>query len=253
MLTASFCCFRGITAAAEARLWQAGVLSWADFLRDGGRVVSARKADGVKRQIEEAAKALEAGLLGYFLARLPPAHRVRVLAHAAGRAAYLDIETTGLGRGAAVTTVALANRERVRVFVEGEDLPDLLPEIAGSTLLVTYNGARFDVPFLVRRFGMPLPMPHLDLLPVLRMLGLRGGLKACERQTGSRRADDGVGGADAVRWWRQWRERGDRLALQRLVLYNARDACSLQRLARHALRLSLSAYPLGLSSLPFGL
>jgi hypothetical protein len=72
-----------------------------------------------------------------------------------------------------------------RVLLAGRDL-DALPDLAPPTcLLVTFNGAAFDLPILERAFpGWRRPAAHVDLRPVLERLGHRGGLKAIEEQTG---------------------------------------------------------------------
>jgi uncharacterized protein YprB with RNaseH-like and TPR domain len=252
MLTSSFCCFWGVTVEAERRLWQGGILNWDDFLREGGRVLSARKADNVKFQIDEARRALEAGFLDYFLKRLPAEHRVRVLAHTKGNDGYFDIETDGLRASARVTTIALATSAGVRVFVDGRDMAEFLTALRPLSLLVSYNGARFDVPFIERRFRMRLPPAHLDLYPVLRSMGYMGGLKACERHFDIVRPAGGArDGQDAVLLWRRWRETGDASALQSLIQYNAQDACSLQRIARDVYARSMASHPLRETLRPF--
>lgn len=245
MLTSTFCCFSGVTAEAENRLWRAGVLSWHDFLREGQRVLSAARADSVKRQIDEAACALDADLWDYFLSRLPPAHRVRVLAHTHGREGYFDIETNGLGRAPVVTSIAIHTPAGTGTFVQGRDLGKFLQALAGLTLLVSYNGSRFDVPILERHFRMRLPAPHLDLCPVLRAMGHVGGLKACERRLGLTRPGGGArDGKDAVALWHRWKTADDANALHELEVYNAQDALQLRALSRLAYRASMSAYPI---------
>lgn len=234
-------------------MWNAGVLCWNDFVRAGRARLSAAAADRILREIAEAEKALEAGWLNYFMHRLPALHRIRVLAAAGGAEGCLDVETDGLSPTAEITTVALATAQGVRVFVRGVDLPDFLLALKGCALLLTFNGERFDVPFLTRHFRMALPVPHLDLLPVLRAMGWRGGLKECEQRVGIRRAPDAPrNGAEAVELWRRWSAQDDSLALQQLVHYNAQDACSLQSLARAAYRRSMAAYPLK-TDLPFSM
>lgn len=247
MLTASFCCFHGVSPEAERRLWEAGVLDWRDARR-AGRVFSERRHAELVRQIEEALVALEAGLWDYFLSRLPAEHRVRVLPHVEDVTGWVDVETTGLEARASVTTIALLTRDRVRVFVEGEDLPEFLREVARCRLVVTYNGLRFDVPAIERRFGLRVHAPHLDLLAPLAAAGYRGGLKACERQAGFPRAGEAVDGAQAVELWRRWVDGGDAAALEALVLYNAQDACNLRRLCGMLYRRSMAAYPLRVAS-----
>jgi len=104
------------------------------------------------------------------------------------RAALLDIETTGLERGAGTYAfmVGLGLPEdaglRVRqlfmpAYGDEEALLDLLAEDLGNAGgLVTFNGRSFDWPILRTRFVLarrPLPLadaPHLDLLTLSRRL-----------------------------------------------------------------------------------
>ena len=92
--------------------------------------------------------------------------------------AYLDIETTGCAGYDQVTVVGIYDGKRTTCFIAGDNL-DRLPEaLAQYSMLVTYNGASFDLPFLRRCFpGMALDQIHVDLMHVLRRLDLHGGLE----------------------------------------------------------------------------
>ena len=76
---------------------------------------------------------------------------------------------------------------------------------------------------------------HIDLRFVLASLGHRGGLKAIERRLGLSRdaAIEGVDGFEAVMLWHRAR-RGDRAALEKLLLYNLTDVVNLVELAEAA-------------------
>ena len=100
-------------------------------------------------------------------------------------------------------------------------------------LIVTYNGAAFDVPWIEEHFGKILSQTaHVDLRFPLRRLGFLGGLKAIEYQAGLSRARElsGVQGADAVALWHRWWQ-GDRDARETLIRYNEADVASLPVLA----------------------
>lgn len=244
MLTSTFCCFRGLGTAAEGMLWRRGCLTWHMFTHLQRPLLSAPKTGSIRNQIVEAEAALAAGLIDYFLNRLPPAHRVRVLPHVSQAIAYIDIETTGLDETDTVTTVALTDGLSVKTFVAGKNMHELLHELARAQLLVTFNGIRFDLPFLRRRFNIDLKTPHLDLMPALRALGFRGGLKQIEKQVGIRRdgSEDGDG-KQAIELWKQYAA-GDQAALTNLLRYNARDALSLVTLAAMAYNHSMAHCPI---------
>ena len=102
-----------------------------------------------------------------------------------------------------------------------------------AKLLVTFNGSRFDLPFLRKafpRFGLDLI--HMDLLHPLRRLGFAGGLKSIEEEMGISRSDEttGLRGIDAIRLWHAY-ERGDDDALDLLLAYNMEDVVNLEPLA----------------------
>src|SRR5947207_3465308 len=102
-----------------------------------------------------------------------------------------------------------------------------------AMLLVTFNGSRFDLPFLRKafpRFGLDLI--HMDLLHPLRRLGFAGGLKSIEEEMGISRSDEttGLRGIDAIRLWHAY-ERGDDDALDLLLAYNMEDVVNLEPLA----------------------
>jgi len=85
-------------------------------------------------------------------------------------------------------------------------------------LVVTFNGISFDVPWLRRELG-PLRenAAHVDLMHVLRTVGLRGGLKKIQKTVGLDRGDDlsQLTGRDAVNLWNM-AQNGEPNALKRL-------------------------------------
>jgi hypothetical protein len=243
MLTRSLCCFRGISATAERKLWRAGCLSWADFARIGTRL-SPRKAADLARQWPAAKAALAGRVADYFLTRLPVGCRTRVWPDVGAGMAFLDVETTGLGPRDAPAIFGIWQAGRLRQFVAGRDLEALLECWRGIEVLATFGGTRFDVPVVARTFRLSCRPPHIDLMHEARAYGYVGGLKAIERALGIRRSADEEGdGETAARLSRRWLEHGDAAALSRLLLYNARDVRTLPILAHRLLRRSFDAYP----------
>lgn len=245
MLRATFQCFTGLGESAECRLWEHGCLGWRDFLNGAGDFLSDKKQQRIKSQIAEAQIALESGMADWFLNRLKGTAQLRVLNDFAADTLFLDIETTGLRQTDEVTAIATWKNGTANCFVKGFNLPDFLQEAMQARLLVTYNGERFDLPFLRRCFNINLALPHLDMRMPLSSLGYRGGLKKCEKQLKFRRrfAPD-CDGADAVHLWQQWRSKSDRESLRRLILYNIEDAYSLAWIAGRLLPRSMANFPL---------
>ncbi|MFB6080017.1 MAG: ribonuclease H-like domain-containing protein [Haloferacaceae archaeon] len=228
----SFIPVRGVGEATERRLWEAGVTRWREF---DGSVVGPTTADRIEAFVDEAVDRLATADADYFAARFPDGERWRLYEDFRDDAAFFDIETTGLDHASdRVTAVSVHRGGETTTLVRGDDLTaDALGEhLTDAPLLVTFNGARFDVPFLETSFDVSLDRPHLDLMYPCRRLGLTGGLKRIEREVGIERDLPDVSGRDAVRLWRA-HERGDRSALDRLVAYNREDAVNLRTLADH--------------------
>jgi len=248
MLRASFCCFDGIGESAERRLWGLGVETWAMATRWKPPVFSDKKWADLREQINAAECAYRAQSADYFIQRFKGLHRSRIFPDFASRMGFLDIETDGLNMQSRVTTVALHHNGSTQVFVRGRNLSNFIEAVAACDVIVTYNGACFDLPRLRKHFRMDFGQAHLDLLPVLNAMGCRGGLKAAERSLGiKRQACDGVDGAQAVLLWKRYIERGDLEALQLLTDYNAEDAAILERLLHKAYQDSMSSYPCSIS------
>ena len=188
----------------------------------------------LERGIAASEEALRRGRYRYFADRLPPREHWRAWPEFRDRVAFLDIETTGLDIGRdALTVVGLYDGVRKRSFVRGVDLEDLPRALEDRQLLVTFNGARFDIPFLRRAFPrMRLDQLHLDVMGPLHRLGYWGGLKRIERRLGIERSDatSAMSGFDAVRLWQAY-EAGDDEALDALIAYNLEDVVNLEPLA----------------------
>jgi len=247
MLTNTFCHLPGIGPSAEERLWRTGILSWHDLERRASEVFSAPKAIRITDGLHQSRAALADGDIMFFLRRLDPTRIPRVYPHLGDTPTYLDIETTGLRRERArVTTITAYRHGGFHVFVRGANLQEF-PAIAESeSLWITYNGARFDVPFIQDEFGTQLDFSnHLDLCPVIRALGSRGGLKGAEKALGvQRKHTECRNGADAVRLWQQHLDGTNADALKALVIYNAQDVLALEALLAQAWRITMAAFPL---------
>ena len=245
MLRSTFCCFRGIDQAKEQRLWERGILRWDDVAAGGDSRFGAVALRSLRPQIGEASRALEHHIPDYFLRRLDGLSRLRLLHDFRGDTVYLDIETTGLAPAAEITIITVYNGRRVNVYVSGSNLDEFLSEVAEIGVMVTYNGTRFDLPRLRKRFGIDLAMPHLDLCPILQMIGYYGDLKACERLLGIARPPEmTVDGAEAVRLWEEYSHGHDRAILIRLIWYAALDVVNLERICGILYRKSMAQFPI---------
>ncbi len=244
MLKATFQCFQGIGGNSEQRLWESGCLCWQDFREASGSRLSASRKNVMFEQLKEAERSLETGSAAWFLERLRGASVLRVLYEFFADALFLDIETTGLDPFAKVTSIATWKNGQVKCFIRDINLADFLYELPGTSLLVTYNGKHFDLPFLRREFDSEMRIPHLDLMYPLRAMGHRGGLKNCEKRLGfQRRYSEGADGLEAVRLWRAWSVYNCEESLNRLIIYNIEDTYSLAWLTARAMREAMAGYP----------
>ena len=181
MLTHSFIHLPGIGVKTEEKLWQAGCYQWDQWQENVPVRLPNSSLPELSQLLERSAEELDNGP-GFFSKRLPSNEQWRLFSHFRDRTAYLDIETTGLGVDAEVTTIALYDGDTVRCYVNGRNLEAFETDVWYYDILVTYNGKSFDIPFLERWFRTRLPHAQIDLRYVLANLGFTGGLKGCEKQ-----------------------------------------------------------------------
>lgn len=251
MLQRTFCHLPGIGEATERRLWDQGVTTWEDLHAASRHGRAGRTAGLWHEELALSRQRLDAGDAAYFAARLKPAETWRLYPDFHDRVAYVDIETDG-GPEQIVTAVALFDGQGTRTYARGRNLDDFAADIAAYPVIATYNGRCFDVPVLTRNLGLHLPQAHIDLRCVLGGLGIKGGLKACEKRFGIDRGDlDGVDGYFAVILWKEFERTGDEAILETLLAYNAADVIGLHALLIHALNEALLSTPFAhLYSLP---
>jgi uncharacterized protein YprB with RNaseH-like and TPR domain len=223
----------------------------------GGRAVE----NGVGRYWEREALYSRLGLHGAFEISameewpgdlLGPISEGRIAAGDPRRWAFLDTETTGLAGGAG-TLAFLAGVGRIagdgfrvrQFFLRDYDeepamLAALAEHLAGFDVVVTYNGAAFDVPLLETRYrlarivGPFASLAHLDLLAGARRLWkLR--LASCRladlesRILGHEREDD-IAGALIPYVFFEYQRTGRALHLAAVFRHNATDILSLAAL-----------------------
>lgn len=164
--------------------------------------------------------------------------------------AYLDIETTGLCSfydEITVIGICLANSTEKRlVQLVGIDATgdNLLRTLRCADTIYTYNGSRFDLPFINFRLGVNLKdhFHHRDLMHDCWRNNLYGGFKAVERQLNIPRRLRGITGAEAVVLWWRYQIGRDKKALDLLLEYNKEDVVNLITLRRKLEKLVKSRY-----------
>jgi uncharacterized protein YprB with RNaseH-like and TPR domain len=245
MLKHTFCHVPGVGPTSEKRLWEAGIDSWEKALTADKLPLG--KSTGAKLQafLERSSQSLQRGDAEFFAEHLSSAEHWRLFPTYRDSVAYVDIETTGLGGpGDYITTIVLYDGDTLRHYVQGQNLLDFKNDIAAYQLLVTFNGKTFDAPFIRNYLHARLPQVHIDLRYVLSSMGLRGGLKNCERQLGIGRDDvQDIDGYFAVLLWWDYHNGGNAKALETLLAYNAADVVNLEHLMVLAFNMKLRSIP----------
>ncbi len=157
--------------------------------------------------------------------------------------AYLDIETTGLSpQYSEITVVGIHicngdNTEFIPLVGEDITVDNILNALEGVSVIYTYNGKSFDLPFIHSRLGINLEesFSHHDLMYDCWNENLYGGFKAVERQLGIDRKLTEVNGYEAVRLWWRYVNDYDQDALNTLLEYNKEDVVNLKTLKERLL------------------
>lgn len=153
--------------------------------------------------------------------------------------AYFDIETTGLSRKHCDLTVvgfALERDGEITVHQQVDYITEdwIVKTLVGVDEMYTYNGSRFDLPFIKEKLALDLKklVKHTDLMYTCWKQDLKGGLKAVERKIGIKRQLPDVDGFMAVKLWWAYKNRKDNDALKKLLKYNAEDVVNLDMLRK---------------------
>ena len=244
MIQNTFCHILRITVATERQLWADGVTCGEQLCQCSHPKMSPAKRRAAEIHLAESREHLQAGNPAYFADHLASREHWRLLRDFRTTAAFVDIETTGLGSYDQFTTIALFDGRQICHYIQGRNLEQFGYDIQQYRLLVTFNGKCFDVPFIERALGVRLPQAHVELRYVLKALGYSGGLKAVEKRLGMDRQElDGVDGFMAVLLWQEYRRRGDPAVLETLPAYNLHNVLNLETLMVFACNQKLQATP----------
>lgn len=243
MITNSFIFLERVGNKLEQNIWKNGIHDWDSFLRRNSiKGLSKHRKLYYNRKILNARKALYNFDSGYFLKLLPQSEMWRLYEFFKEDAVFLDIETTGLSKNEDdITVFGLYDGLNTKIMIKGMnmDLNSLKKELQKYKLIVTFNGASFDLPFIEKRYPNLLPsIPNFDVKSATDRLGLKGGLKNIEKTLGIRRSSivDKFYGGDALTLWRMYRATGDDYYLNLLVEYNEYDIINLKVVAEHCVK-----------------
>jgi uncharacterized protein len=235
MLERTFVHIQGIGPKTEKHLWRRGIVTWDQFLKRSGTIFSEHRDRFVHEELTKSLAHRQD--IRFFEERLSSAELWRLYESFRTKVVFLDIETSGGCYGfEEITMIGIYDGQKTETFMNGANLHDFEKAIASFDLLVTYNGASFDVPFIRRSFpGITLPPAHIDLRPLLGKLGYRGGLKGIEKKVGLARDPSiaHMNGYDAVKLWYSYQS-GDVSSLDLLKRYNSADTVNLKPLMEMA-------------------
>lgn len=240
MLKSSFIHIPGVGTKTERYIWQKGVFAWEDFMVNYDKLeLPGAKKERIRNHVVLSGSHLQKRKIRFFADTLPKSEMWRVYPEFKDRVAFVDIETTGLSPYySEITLVGLFDGKDAKTYIAGKNLDSFVEDINKYDLMVTFNGALFDVPFIAAKFPNFIPPPHIDLRFFFKRLGYSGGLKSVERQLGILRPSElkDIDGFHAVILWNRY-TRGDINALKLLIEYNIADVMNLKTLMEEGCRM----------------
>ena len=234
LITNTYQHISGIGPKKEALLWEEGLTDWQSALKNINYYAMPNSIrEALKYELPKSIYNLNSKNYDYFLKKFPNQILYRLYPMFMDRVVFLDIETTGMKPAKSyVTVIGCYDGKDMQVFVHGKNERDFLDYIKNYSIVVTFNGSCFDIPFLERYFNTKIKCAQIDLRFVLKDLGYTGGLKKIEKDVGIDRGDDmlGVNGYTAVLLWNYYLDTKDETAIDSLIHYNLLDTIDLEYL-----------------------
>jgi len=237
VITKSFIFLEKVGKRLEKGIWNQGITDWNSFLKSEKiRGISELRKSYYNRQLMQAQRELYTFNSNFFLSVLPKSETWRLYDFFREECIFLDIETSGIGMYDDITVIGLFDGLETKTMIKGINLDYnlLRDELKKYKLIVTFNGAAFDIPFIKKRYPDLLPdIPNFDLRVACQRVGLTGGLKEIEKKLGVQRNPiiDKMYGGDAILLWKMFRASGDDYYLNLLVEYNEEDVFNLRKIA----------------------
>jgi len=244
MITKTFIFLERIGYKVETTIWGNGIYDWDNFLKSSKiKGFSRYRKLYYNRKILNAKKALYNFDSSYFIDLMPQSEMWRLYDFFKEDAVFLDIETTGLSKlHDDITVFGLYDGLNTKIMINGINMNynALKKELQKYKLIVTFNGAAFDLPFIEKRYPNLLPeIPNFDVKSLTDKLGLKGGLKNIERELGIKRKEiiEDFSGGDALTLWRMYKATRDDYYLNLLVEYNEYDIVNLKLVAEKCIKI----------------
>jgi uncharacterized protein len=237
MIRSTFLVLDRLGKTREKSIWAQGILTWDDFLNSEKiSGISPKSKTWYDRQLKKISGQLYSNNSSFFSGILPLSETWRLYRFFSEEAVFLDIETSGVEKKDDITVFGLFDGIDTKLMIRGINLDyGLLKEaLKEYKIIVTFNGASFDIPFTKKRYPGLIPdIPHIDLRHVCEKVGLTGGLTEIERKIGIQRNKiiDRLYGGDVLLLWKMFRATGDKHYLDLLVEYNEDDVINLKTIA----------------------
>jgi uncharacterized protein len=233
MLFNSFCHLEKINLKNEKSLWQQGFLNWKDVINIDINKSIEQDFYLLQQGIRDSIDNFEMKNVDFFFEKFPRGQQWRMIKEFYDEIGYLDIETTGLSVSDTITVVSLFYRQKLYIFIQGKNLYRAYDILKLPKILITFNGNRFDIPFLERFFSKKFYHWKIDLYYLYKQLGFGGGLKKCEKAVGIDRGKlSYVNGEMAVKLWNEYKTNHNVKALKTLLSYNISDTVNLDKMSK---------------------
>jgi len=155
----SFIGVSGVGEKTERGLWEAGVTHWDDFHPEP---VGPKTGERIEAFIDEGRSHLDDENVAFFDERFPLRRALASLRDVRRPGVFLrHRDHRPEPQWCDVTTVSLHQDGETMTLVRGDDLTaeSLRAAFADAGLLVSFNGKRFDVPFLETCYDVDLDIP----------------------------------------------------------------------------------------------
>jgi len=233
MISSSFIFLENISTGKEQNIWKQGIYNWHDFLNTKDiQGISKKRKIYYNKRIQEAQVALARRDTSYFLNKLPQSEMWRLYNDFKRDAVFLDIEVTGVNKHDDITMIGLYDGIDTKImFSHNFNEQELKQELSKYSIIVTYNGATHDIPYLKKRYKNLIPnIPIIDIKTTAQRLGFTGGLKQIEKEFKIKRNKiiDNFHSGDPKRLYRMYKATGDEYYLNLLIEYNEGDIINLK-------------------------
>ena len=220
----------GISPKEESEYWKKGIYNLSQlrevlYLKDA--LLNDVHLDPILKSIEDISNSDISKILNELYNKSGRSNYYRVAYSYPEDIMFLDIETTGLSRiYHYVTLIGWIINGNYNYWIPGMDDSVFRDTFKKAKMIVTFNGTKFDCPFLNKIFNdiKVTKKPHIDLMYLCKAFGLMHGQKKIETQVGFNRPKEVAqcDGKEAIVLWYKFLF-GNDSALKEMIIYNFYD------------------------------